>query len=477
MTSAEDMDAAIADIEKKIISYCNLVPVNFWGFDEDVREKLRQRKHRMLNKKLSTKEKQRLPSSKKQQLARGIGAVPSTVVEVLDWMSKSGFAKVQPTNPANIPNPKTKASASSNSEPPAKKPKTEVTKKVEPVDKTKDGEESEDDSSDDEADATSSESTKKTVKKEAPEESGDEQEDDDTTDEEDVEEEKVEIEKKPKVPVQQKAEVKIPKSDLKLDREIERLEKEDAGKGDDPELKRQIAQLKLQKKLKEMKLSRKGTSKTKMTPATAAKLEEERKMKRRLSKMKMKQRRAEAKKAANGEKPVKGETNETADEAKENGDTDGEKLNVAFNKFQFEIKDDLKGKKKRTPKSERALKLSGKDYTALIKKVEKTNAVIDKVREADPHKAEIMEDELKWEKTLKRASGVKVKDNVEMLKRAQHKKEKLKDRKKAKWGQREERVEKEKATKKEKRDSNIQKRKDDAKKRKLAKMRKKGRIL
>uniref|UniRef100_A0A8R1DJE4 SURF6 domain-containing protein n=1 Tax=Caenorhabditis japonica TaxID=281687 RepID=A0A8R1DJE4_CAEJA len=100
-----------------------------------------------------------------------------------------------------------------------------------------------------------------------------------------------------------------------------------------------------------------------------------------------------------------------------------------------------------TAKKDRALKLTGRDYKSLIAKVEETKATIAKVREADPHKATIMEDELKWEKTLKRAAGGKVKDNLEMLKKALAKKNKLKERKKEKWENREKKSDGEKQTK------------------------------
>uniref|UniRef100_A0A8R1DJ10 SURF6 domain-containing protein n=1 Tax=Caenorhabditis japonica TaxID=281687 RepID=A0A8R1DJ10_CAEJA len=99
-----------------------------------------------------------------------------------------------------------------------------------------------------------------------------------------------------------------------------------------------------------------------------------------------------------------------------------------------------------TAKKDRALKLTGRDYKSLIAKVEETKATIAKVREADPHKATIMEDELKWEKTLKRAAGGKVKDNLEMLKKALAKKNKLKERKKEKWENREKKSDGEKQT-------------------------------
>ncbi|CAI5443331.1 unnamed protein product [Caenorhabditis angaria] len=457
--SGTDSDEAILALENKMLSYCNLVPVGCWGFDDDVKESLKQRKHSLVNRQLSKKERKQFSAQQKQQLARNLGLVPNTVQEVIEWMSTSKeLSKVQPVKAKDLP----------------KKPETQP-KPLKNAQKPAEPEESEE--SDDEAE-TAAENPEESENEEEDQDS-EEEEDDDSTDEEIEPEEAQKLEpavKKLKLSSenQESAQKSLPKTNDKIDKEIEKLE--NGEDNESPEIKRQIALLRLQKKLKDMKQERKGSSKTaKLTPAMTSKLAEEKRLKRRESKMKLKQRRAEEKKQKEEVKQEKTVKNEGAQDDSENTvKTNG----ISFNKLKFEIKEDKqRGKKERIAKKDRGLKLTGRDYKSLIAKVEETRATIAKVREADPHKATIMEDELKWEKTMKRAEGGKVKDNLQMLKKALAKKNKLKEKKKEKWENREKKIENEKETKQDKRKGNLQKRIDDVKKRKLAKLRKKGRML
>ncbi|CCD73224.1 SURF6 homolog gldi-11 [Caenorhabditis elegans] len=467
----EAVEDAVDILEKEMLSFCNLIPVNSWGFDDDVKESLKMRKHSLVNRQLSKKERKSMSAQQKQHLAKGLGLVPNTVQEVLEWMSKSKqHSKVQPQKVvAPVKRP---ADQNKNKEKVVKKDQKKQDKKA-------DSDSEEDDSSDDEEKEETDEPVAKKQKKEESsdddEDSEDgeepegnngavEAEDSDSTDEE---------EETPSKPNKTVAQSTL-KSNGKIDKEIQKLE--DDEDNESPEIRRQIALLRLQKKLKEMKVERKGKGPAKVTSAMAEKMAEEKRLKRRESKLKLKQRRAEEKKGKEAAAQVKKETVESTENGNE--PVEKQKSGISFNNLKFEIKEDKqRGKKQRTAKKDRALKLTGRDYKSLIAKVEETKATIAKVREADPHKATIMEDELKWEKTLKRAAGGKVKDNLGMLKKALVKKNKMKDRRKQKWENRENKTEGEKQTKQDKRKKNLQKRIDDVKKRKMNKLRNKGRIL
>ncbi|EFO91347.1 hypothetical protein CRE_11726 [Caenorhabditis remanei] len=435
---------AVDILERQMMSFCNLIPVSSWGFDDDVKESLKMRKHSLVNRQLSKKERKSMPAQQKQHLAKGLGLVPNTVQEVLEWMSNSKqHSKVQPQKNVT-PIKRTSAGDEKKDVSKSKKIKKEENK---PTSDSEDSSSDEEENDDDKNDINEGQEPVPKKLKQA-ESSDDDDEDDDNAgdgrkaedkdgDEDSTDEEEDEVPaKKPKV-----VSTSTLKSNDKIDNEIKQLEEDEDNES--PEIKRQIALLRLQKKLKEMKTERKGKGPAKVTAAMAEKLVEEKRLKRRESKLKLKQRRAE-------EKKVKEETPKIKTEVIENVENDGsekKKSGITFNNLKFVIKEDKqRGKRQRTAKKDRALKLTGRDYKSLIAKVEETKATIAKVREADPHKATIMEDELKWEKTLKRAAGGKVKDNLEMLKKALAKKNKLKDRKKQKWENRDKKIDGEKET-------------------------------
>ncbi|VDK58838.1 unnamed protein product, partial [Cylicostephanus goldi] len=112
----------IASIETKMRRVCDLIPLSTWGFSSDVQEKLRQRKHRIVNQQLTPKEKKQLTNSRKQQVARTVGGVCKRVSEVIDLLGASSTKDVQPKK-ADLPSqPKGKVSENGNGEQ-AKKPK------------------------------------------------------------------------------------------------------------------------------------------------------------------------------------------------------------------------------------------------------------------------------------------------------------------------------------------------------------------
>lgn len=57
MRSSEVSDlhllARIAATDQLIRTHINLIPINNWGFSDDIMEKLKQRKHNMVNQRLT----------------------------------------------------------------------------------------------------------------------------------------------------------------------------------------------------------------------------------------------------------------------------------------------------------------------------------------------------------------------------------------------------------------------------------------
>uniref|UniRef100_A0A8R1DIU4 Uncharacterized protein n=1 Tax=Caenorhabditis japonica TaxID=281687 RepID=A0A8R1DIU4_CAEJA len=326
--TSDNVEDAVDALEKEMLSFCNLIPVNVWGFDDDVKESLKMRKHSLVNRQLSKKEKKSMSAQQKQQLAKGLGLVPNTVQEVLEWMSHSKkHSKVQPQKAIVI---------------------DKVVKKQVAPKKSEEADDSDDSESEDEekeapvaVNGNSKASDSEESDAEDAEAQAEQDDDSDTTDEETEE------------PVAKKAKIistSTLKSNDKIDKEIKKLEEG----GDDnqtPELKRQLALLRLQKKLKEMKTDRKGKGSAKSTPAMSEKLAEEKRLKRRESKLKLKQRRAEEKKGK--EVKVKNEADGggggDADGTSENGAAgEKKKSGISFNNLKFEIKEDKqRGKRER----------------------------------------------------------------------------------------------------------------------------------
>ncbi|KHJ97998.1 surfeit locus protein 6 [Oesophagostomum dentatum] len=443
MTAQEDppVDASlltrIASIETKIRTMCDLIPVSAWGFSSDVHEKLRQRKHRIVNQQLTAKEKKSLTNSRKQQVARTVGGVCRHVSEVIDLLATSSAQNAQPKKVklnSQPQNEKKNDNASVDSKDKSRKQEQKtpaVTKKVEERS-------SEDDSdSDDACEPTETLTQKKSTnaaKEVASSSKGSQNIDDadehDTTDEEVENAPKVKASKRP-ASTSEEVQAKKPKFSVESvkcaskDQSLDVLEQ------------RELAIRKLQEKLQNMKASRQGKKKRLTDPSTALEFEQERKLKRRMSKMKMKQRRSEQKRQKTDGKSTRCFSIKT-----ENKQDLPKDEAVSYSKFDFLVK--AEGKKKRLTTSQKKNKFTGKDYKSLLNKASSYN--------------------------------IRCTDNVELLKKGLKRKEHLKEKRKENWLNREKNVEREKAKKQDKRKGNLQKRMDDKKKNKLKVMRKKGRI-
>lgn len=148
---------------------------------------------------------------------------------------------------------------------------------------------------------------------------------------------------------------------------------------------------------------------------------------------------------------------------------------VVFSKFDFTADKSLKAKPSKA--NEKTLRENPKDYKQLIKKLQDKREHIDKLKITEPEKANELEINDKWKTAIDKASGVKVKDDIALLKKTVKKIEKKKDRSKKKWQERVKDVESIKAKSQDKRNKNIEKRKEKVKETKLKKLKKKGRIM
>ncbi|PAV90585.1 hypothetical protein WR25_13261 isoform B [Diploscapter pachys] len=468
-----------------------------------------------------------MPNSRKQLLARSLdGGVLNTVTQILDHFAHTSSVNVHVKVPTNLPKP------------PAKQPKQEGEGEGKKAKKGKqnaaEGQKpaltkGKEDSDTDESDASSSEdsedeqpkqgkkktdsqpkspvSDKKSLQmnkekskqiKESAKKQKEDSDDGESEGEEDVkmasgdddstdEEAQMKMNNKggKRKGQEDKAVQNGPKpKKTKLDLELEKYVGVDESTLD-PVESRHLAMLKLQKKIENMKVSRKGQKSKKISGKRAAELERERKLKRRMSKLKMKQKRAQAKAEKKG--------SEDSD-AKPNGgpaapvsvkvDKDGKQMQlpltddgkIAYSKFDFIVKQ-ANHKKKRLSRKEKGDKFTGKDYRSLLHKVEKRKEKLEGLSEKDPEKAKSLEEEIKWNRAMKRASGVKVKDDENLLMKGLKRKEKDKAKKKEKWEQRVGKVEKDIQERQDKRKENIRKRVEEKKKRKLANLRKKGKLL
>ena len=92
-------------------------------------------------------------------------------------------------------------------------------------------------------------------------------------------------------------------------------------------------------------------------------------------------------------------------------------------------------------------------------------------------RVKIIEEKTAWKTALDKAQGVKVKDDVSLLKKSIKKIEQKKKSSKKKWDERKDNVEKRKEGKQSKREENIQRRKHGNKQNKAKKLAKKGRSV
>ncbi|KAG8315604.1 surfeit locus protein [Homalodisca vitripennis] len=115
-----------------------------------------------------------------------------------------------------------------------------------------------------------------------------------------------------------------------------------------------------------------------------------------------------------------------------------------------------------------------KDPKKILQKIKEDSKKISELEKGDKVKAASLKEKQKWAAALKRASGEKVKDDPELLRKTINKEKNKKMQSQKKWQARMDRVQKEKDERQKKRSENIQARKNEKKKRKFKKAVKKG---
>jgi len=121
--------------------------------------------------------------------------------------------------------------------------------------------------------------------------------------------------------------------------------------------------------------------------------------------------------------------------------------------------------------------LSGRNYSQMLKKVEREKSKISEVEETDKDKAQKMKQKAAWKVALQRAEGVKVKDDVTLLKKAIMRKTQQKKKSQKEWAERTEQEHRRKERKEDKRKGQIAKRKDEKRKKGIKKAQKEGRYV
>ena len=149
---------------------------------------------------------------------------------------------------------------------------------------------------------------------------------------------------------------------------------------------------------------------------------------------------------------------------------------VVFSKFDFTADKTIHLKKNKDDKIT-PTNAKPKDYKKLLKKLQEKREKVEELKQKEPEKANELELKDKWKSAIDKASGLKVKDDVSILKKAVKRLEKKKSKSKKNWQDRNKEVERKKEQFQDKRRKNIEKRRDKNKETKIKKLKKKGRIL
>ncbi|VDM37257.1 unnamed protein product [Toxocara canis] len=458
--------ARIAATEQSIRSNINLIPINNWGFSDDIIEKLKQRKHSMVNQRLTPgyglavaddtlflEERAKLSNAAKQRLARGMKGHCRTVSDVFDWLANAHI-NTKPSrntsrniNNTNCPETSGAVQKSPMAPHPTGNKKTEDEKKSGSLDSS--GECMETDENRDARVATDNDEISEQADSSSPSKVGSGSL---SKPRSKGRAERKAAMKRKHANDQSKAKREDYPSNAGTLPAVSASESEKKMLIVDPLESRRLALKRLQARIQLLRSVRKGAK-------SAQQYEEQRKLRRRVSVMKRKAKKRAAKQASQGNTHAKQPRNDAGQ--------------LVYSKFDFIVKGDQQKEKKKDKRD----KFAGKDYGRLLKKAEKRQERIESIREKDAEKAEHIEENIRWNRAMNRAEGQKVKDNPELLRKSVNRKEKIKERRKQKWAKRIEYVEEKKAKKQDKRNANIQARKDAVKKRKLDKAKRKGRIL
>lgn len=149
---------------------------------------------------------------------------------------------------------------------------------------------------------------------------------------------------------------------------------------------------------------------------------------------------------------------------------------IVYSKFDFSVDDVDKKLNKKKSKNPTA-NVKPKDYKKLVQKLQEKKEKFNELKESKPDEAVKVETEDKWRNVLDKASGVKVKDDISLLKKSIKRVEKKKEKSKKEWNDRVKSVEQRQKIAQEKRQKNIDERKQKKKEKVVKRLKKKGRIV
>lgn len=112
-----------------------------------------------------------------------------------------------------------------------------------------------------------------------------------------------------------------------------------------------------------------------------------------------------------------------------------------------------------------------------LKEAEREKRKIEKLQEKDEEAAQQYKKSKSWKSALEKSEGVKVKDDINLIKKSLRRKKKIKKKSAEKWKERNEAKEMGIQKRQEKRNKNIKMRKDRNRDQKLAKLKTKGRVI
>jgi hypothetical protein len=144
-------------------------------------------------------------------------------------------------------------------------------------------------------------------------------------------------------------------------------------------------------------------------------------------------------------------------------DSSSQNVSLSFGNIEFSQDDQETSKKRKKGPTD----LKGQLEKALTKKKK-----LDELAQKDSDKAHKVKESMKWSKVEALASGEKVKDDVQKLKKSLKRQETIKKKSAKEWSQRKHTVQKQQQDKQKKRQENLQARKDDNLARKMGKKKK-----
>jgi len=194
---------------------------------------------------------------------------------------------------------------------------------------------------------------------------------------------------------------------------------------------------------------------------------EKKRLKRKLSKAKLRERRKAANQKAKEHVPVNDVSAKSKTVTKQVSDKDSK---VIFSKFDF-TESRVNKKRKHTDVP------TGKNYKVLLKQANKKKEKLSEAEILSKDQAQEMAKKEIWKSVLLKAEGMKVKDNPELLKKAVKRRDQKKKSSQRKWEERSKMQAKQMKDRQDKRAQNIAKKKEGRANKKIQKAKKRGRVV